>query len=125
MARRILIVDDHDDTREALAELLADEGFEVIEAGDGRQAYERLTSATPPDAVLLDLTMPNMDGWELHAEMLKNDTLSRVPVIVMTAAHEKLRNSIAVDEVVKKPFVIEALLAALERQIRAEDLLGE
>jgi CheY-like chemotaxis protein len=114
MSRRVLIVDDDDDIREALAELLRQEGFEVVEARDGHGALKMMT-APAPDVILLDLSMPNMDGWEFRDAMLKSNLLTQVPVIVMTAAQERVRAPIEATEIVNKPFVIEDLLAAIRR----------
>lgn len=115
MRGRILIVDDDGDTREALAELLSMEGFEVLEAGDGSDAFERLRTAEPPDLILLDLVMPKMDGWQLHAEILKDESLAPIPVVVMTAAQDKVWRTVNVREVLKKPFTLSHMLEAISR----------
>src|SRR5438034_1064661 len=59
----LLIVDDDDELRELLAQTLEERGFSVVTAANGREALERLRSATLPAAVLLDLNMPTMNGW--------------------------------------------------------------
>jgi len=84
MTRRVLIVDDDEEIRETLRELLSDEGFDVVEAGDGADALTRLSDGAQPNVILLDLMMPNMDGWQFHREIQKDSTLSSIPIVVMT-----------------------------------------
>jgi CheY-like chemotaxis protein len=76
----VLIVDDDPDTREALAEALADAGFHVEQAKSGKQALERMEQQGEPDVLLLDLRMPEMDG----AQLLERMRGSRTRVIVLT-----------------------------------------
>jgi hypothetical protein len=83
--RRALIVEDDEDTRRWLHRALEREGWAVSEAADGRQALATLATA-PVDVILLDLMMPEMDGFEFLAERRKNRALARIPVIVVTAA---------------------------------------
>jgi CheY-like chemotaxis protein len=83
--KRALVVEDDDDTRRWLHHALDREGWQVSEAANGRQALEYLAKA-PVDVILLDLMMPEMDGFEFLAERRKSQALSRVPVIVVTAA---------------------------------------
>jgi signal transduction histidine kinase/CheY-like chemotaxis protein len=83
--RRALIVEDDDDTRRWLQGALKREGWEVREAADGREALECLARA-PVDVILLDLMMPEMDGFEFLAERRKHKALAKIPVIVVTAA---------------------------------------
>jgi len=81
----ILVVEDDMDTRRWLARALEGEGWQVTEAENGRVALERLAE-TPPDLILLDLMMPEMDGFEFLAELRSNSTVREVPVVVITAA---------------------------------------
>ncbi|MBL8626561.1 MAG: response regulator [Myxococcales bacterium] len=96
--------------RSAVGRVLTDEGYTVEFAGDGAAALERL-AATPPDAILLDLMMPGMNGRQfLHA--LRRDLRSSVPVVVMTAVHGLGQRAISLGatDVVEKPFDVEELL---------------
>src|SRR5512143_2353035 len=81
----VLGVDDERDIREAVAEVLKEEGYEVFDARDGAEALRQLR-AHHPAVVLLDLMMPGMNGWEFCAAR-KNEApeLSRIPVIVISA----------------------------------------
>lgn len=82
---RVLVVEDDFDTREMMRRLLVGEGWLVSVAANGREALDRLTSDCP-NLVLLDLMMPEMDGFEFLAEFRKNPKFSVTPVIVVTAA---------------------------------------
>jgi CheY-like chemotaxis protein len=85
-ARPILVVEDDEDIREAVQDALERRGYQVLTAGDGRQALAALRGADPlPAVILLDLTMPVMSGWEFMAEQEKEPALAAVPVVVMSA----------------------------------------
>ena len=83
--KRALVVEDDEDTRRWLHHALEREGWQVGEATNGREALESLANG-PVDVILLDLMMPEMDGFEFLAERRKNQSLFRIPVIVVTAA---------------------------------------
>lgn len=83
----ILIVDDDNDVRAALSELLEAEGFSVEGAPDGREALARLRAAkVHPAVILLDLMMPGMDGWDFRSEQMRDPQLSGVPVVIVSAS---------------------------------------
>jgi len=115
MTRRILIIDDDEEIRETLSELLIDEGFEVIEAGDGVDALARLAAEAHPNLILLDLMMPNMDGWVFHSELQKDSALASIPVVVMTAAGRAVSSTIDVPDILHKPFSLEDVMAVVSR----------
>jgi DNA-binding response OmpR family regulator len=84
----LLVVDDIDDNRFALSRRLARQGYlNVITAADGRQALELLNSK-PFDLVLLDIMMPNVNGYEVLAAMKASDSLRHIPVIMISAVDE-------------------------------------
>ncbi len=83
--RCILVVEDDADTRRWLSRALEGEGWQVAEAENGRVALERLVE-TPPDLIVLDLMMPEMDGFEFLSQLRRDQTLRKVPVVVITAA---------------------------------------
>src|ERR1043166_1645642 len=83
---RILVVDDDDDIRALLRELLTRAGFDVDDAADGRTALRRLYEA-PPSLVILDVGMPELDGFET-LERIRD--LSEVPVLMLTARTQEL-----------------------------------
>ena len=80
---RILLVEDNEMTRDMLARRLARHGYEVVEAADGREALGRARESV--DLVLLDMSLPEMDGWEA-ARRLKADPATRaIPIVALTA----------------------------------------
>jgi CheY-like chemotaxis protein len=85
MARRILIVEDDADIREALAEALQEDGTEVVVATDGLDALARLGTGPIPSVILLDLRLPRLGGEEFLRELRGDPRFERVPVITMTA----------------------------------------
>ncbi|HZI09715.1 MAG TPA: response regulator [Myxococcus sp.] len=82
----VLLVEDHADSRELLEDFLTLEGFAVETASNGMTAWERLGRAPRPDAVLLDLMMPVMSGWELMRHVRADARLSSMPVVVVSGA---------------------------------------
>jgi CheY-like chemotaxis protein len=82
--RPVLVVDDDDNVRQLLRRMLEPEGYTVVEAENGRAALERLREATP-SVVLLDLMMPEMDGFEFVAEFRRHEAWRAIPIVVVTA----------------------------------------
>lgn len=109
----VLIVDDDDEIRDALEDVLGGEGYNVLGARDGRQALDYLHSGRHPDAIVLDLWMPVMDGWQLRKELLGDEELAKIPVIVLTASHDQRVPVLQVNEVLTKPVDLRKLLEAL------------
>jgi CheY-like chemotaxis protein len=83
--KRVLIVEDDADVREALAVFLEGEGHPVVEAAHGAEALTRLHDSAGICLIVLDLWMPVMDGWEFRAAQRKDPELAAVPVVVITA----------------------------------------
>ncbi len=111
----ILIVDDDTDVREVLGELLADEGYVTRMCSNGRAALEALRDGARPRLILLDLMMPEMDGWQFRAEQLRDAALRNIPVVVMTASRGVLRDDLGGAEVLQKPVGLGDILEAVER----------
>ncbi len=80
----ILVVDDDDDFREALCEVLSEAGYPVEQAADGEQALARMTGEVP-GIVLLDLKMPVLDGWGVVERMRKDPRTAHVPILILSA----------------------------------------
>ncbi len=111
--RRILIVDDDRDIRETLKELVEQEGFAAICAENGEDALTELRSGDVlPCVILLDLTMPVMDGFAFRAAQLADPALAAVPVVVMTADGnlEDKRKRIGAVRALKKPMEVDELI---------------
>src|SRR5688572_21951584 len=102
---RILVVDDEPMVRDTLGQVLVDEGYIVDTAVDGEDALDRVHEARP-DAILLDLMMPGMNGRQFLQALRNEPAYAQVPVLIMTAVHGLEVNlaSIGASEVVEKPF---------------------
>ena len=81
--KTILVVDDERDFREGLADFLETDGFRAVTAADGEKALAYLTNGNAPDLIVLDLRMPNADGWSLYVWLMNSD-LSHVPVVIVS-----------------------------------------
>jgi two-component system nitrogen regulation response regulator NtrX len=112
MKKRILLVDDDPGIREALGRLLGSEGYEVVLAATGREAVARFASSRP-DLVLLDLNMPDLDGWEAIDRITRDHPF--VSVIVITARPKQYEQAMemAVDALMEKPLDLPVLLEAV------------
>jgi len=115
VSRTVLIVEDDPDTREMLGRFLEFAGFEVATAGNGVEALGVLRAGRTASAILLDLMMPVMDGWQFRAEQRGDPSLSHIPVIVVTAAGPRERvPPIDVDAWLGKPIDLDVLLETLD-----------
>ena len=115
----VLIVDDEPAVVDALDRALVQEGYTVASAGDGRAALERVARARP-DAVILDVSMPQMSGLEVCRRMRANG--DRTPVLMLTA-RDQVTDRVAgldagADDYLVKPFALEELLARLRALLR-------
>jgi CheY-like chemotaxis protein len=114
----VLIVEDHDDTREMIAMMLGAEGFTVITAENGQRGLERLMRARPC-LVLLDLMMPVMSGWEFRRAQLSlsDPDLASVPVLLLTAVPEPQRaaEQLHAVDVIAKPLNFDDLIESVRR----------
>ncbi len=120
--RSLLVVDDHPTQRQMLAGMLLPLGFRIREAASGRECLESVLE-TRPDAVLLDLSMDDMDGWET-AHRIREHGIADVPIIIVSAdAFENLSDKIAAagcQGFVDKPVIESELLAVLQRHLELE-----
>src|SRR5438128_5723032 len=80
---RVLLVDDYPDAREMYTEYLEFSGFEVVEAGNGKEALQRAVD-TAPDIILMDLSLPVMDGWEATRRLKADERTTSIPVVALT-----------------------------------------
>ncbi|HEY4184123.1 MAG TPA: response regulator [Polyangia bacterium] len=113
MRRAVLVVEDEVGVRRAITRLLNDKGFSTIEAGNGREAIQRLSEETPL-AIIIDLFMPVMSGVELLKALRRNTYYRRIPTVVVTGA--STNEVYGVPTVIKPnieglPGLIEALVA--------------
>ena len=117
---KILVVDDERAVRESLRRALELEGYEIELAADGREALERLEAESQPDALILDVLMPGVDGLEVCRRLRR--TGSHLPVLMLTA-RDAVENRVAgldagADDYVTKPFALEELLARIRALLR-------
>ena len=117
MTACVLVVDDDDDLRETICDVLADEGIEFASAANGAEALAYLRAGRLPAMILLDLSMPVMDGVEFREIQRADPTLAQIPVVVFSAAAslaEKVRD-LGVETVLKKPLKLDQLLAVVTK----------
>jgi CheY-like chemotaxis protein len=115
----VLVVDDDTDIRETLADLLIDEGYQVEQAENGKQALDWLErpGQAQPRLILLDLMMPVMSGLQFHEALLARPALASIPVVFLSAdarAKEKLPRGV---EYLGKPMELATMLALLRRYL--------
>jgi CheY-like chemotaxis protein len=121
--KRILLVDDDADLRESLAEALEEAGYTVDRAGNGQEALQKLRSHTGgerPVAVLLDLLMPVMNGWQFCQLKRRDPAVADIPVIAMSGAVSRDPRSpyfIEVEDFLAKPVQFEDLLHKLRAMV--------
>lgn len=116
----ILVVEDEEDIRELCRANLEYEGYEVVEAADGKEALEYLEEKVP-DLILLDLMMPEVDGWEVLDRIKKKEETADVPVVLVTARHD-LKSQLRgwqeqISDYLTKPFSPTALSAFVQRAL--------
>ena len=116
MSALILLVDDDEDIRD---DLLRMKGFRVATAADGRAALDQLAAGSRPDAILLDLMMPTMDGAEFRRQQLTDEALARIPIIVLSAAADAraVAERLRAAGCVRKPVEIDDLFDSIRRAL--------
>lgn len=122
---KILVVDDESRMRKLVRDFLEREGFRVLEAADGVEAMERFYEDKDIALLILDVMMPNMDGWQVCREVRQS---SKVPIIMLTARSEERDElqgfELGVDEYISKPFspkILVARVTAILRRVNALD----
>jgi signal transduction histidine kinase len=115
---RILLVEDDDDLREVLRDVLVDHGHDVHLAGDGEAAL-RLLGELLPDLVILDLMMPSMDGWQFRVQQKQSSRLAGIPVMAISASRSPTAAAVDAEVFLHKPFEASALLAAVDQILTA------
>lgn len=116
MTRTVLIVDDDPDVRTSISDALEEEGYRVHRAANGREALRLLREgAALPDVILLDMMMPDMDGWAFRSEQQKEPRLSRIPVLIFSAYSLPIDAATQLDAAgfLKKPIRMAELYRAL------------
>lgn len=118
MGQKILLVDDERDLVFYAKLFLEEQGYEIIEAYDGRQALDVLAD-TKPDLVILDVAMPRLSGWDVLRIMQDDDDLKDIPVLMLTARAEDADKAkgwtLGVTWYQTKPFELDELALVIER----------
>jgi CheY-like chemotaxis protein len=107
----VLIVEDDEASREALAEMLRGEGYQVATAANGSEGLGVLSQGVRPAVILLDLMMPGTDGWDFRARQKRDPQLAAIPVIAISAAGRL----VDADHSFVKPIQVDQLLTLLRR----------
>jgi two-component system, cell cycle response regulator DivK len=116
--RRVLLVDDYPDAREMYSEYLQFSGFDVVEAANGMEALQKAAD-TRPDIILMDLSLPVMDGWEATRRLKADKRTSGIPVVALTghalAGISEGAKKAGCDAFVTKPCLPEDLVKEIRR----------
>jgi two-component system cell cycle response regulator DivK len=117
---KILVVEDQEDNRQILRDLLSNVGYEMIEAEDGVQALDQAAKHRP-DLILMDIQLPLMDGYECTRRIKANPDLKAIPIIVVTSyalsGDEEKARAAGCDDYVAKPYSPRALLAKIREYL--------
>lgn len=121
MSHTILVVEDYDDTRELMCFLLEREGYRVLEAQDGAKAFETVKRELP-DLILMDLSLPVLDGITATKLIKANQAISDIPIVSVTAHdedHRRLAIAAGCCETIGKPVEFENLKAVIHKYLPA------
>lgn len=118
----ILLVDDYDDARVMYGHYLRMSGYDPIEAATGEEALE-LAHARVPDLILLDMSLPGVDGWEVTTELKRDPRTSHIPIVALTAhalkSERRRAEQAGCDGFLAKPCAPPDLLAEIARLLAA------
>jgi CheY-like chemotaxis protein len=129
VTRRILIVEDNQDSRELVVKVLKNKGYEIIEAADGEEALAKAASEKP-NLILMDISIPKLDGFEVTKRLKGNDEFRHIPVVALTAHAMKGDRekfiSAGFEGYISKPISIHELPGQVRDYIRGkwESVLG-
>jgi DNA-binding response OmpR family regulator len=123
--KKVVCIEDEPEMIDLVKLILGRKGFDLIGAMGGREGLEAVRRVKP-DLVLLDLMMPDMDGWEVYQQMKADEELSNIPVIVVTAKAQSIDKVLGlhiakVDDYVTKPFGPQELLQSVERVLSKKE----
>jgi len=114
MSKRILVVEDQEDNRQILRDLLGHSGYELMEAENGEEALAAIAKQRP-DLILMDIQLPVMDGYEVTRRLKNDPSLKSIPIIVVTSyalsGDEGKARAAGCDAYITKPFSPRVLLA--------------
>jgi DNA-binding response OmpR family regulator len=117
MRKKIMVVDDNEDIRFTVGEILKVSGYDVVFAENGMQCLEKLDSERP-DLVILDIMMPVLSGWDVAARIKGNEEWSKIPIVFLTAKGDDMSvgmGGLASEEYIVKPFDVMKLRECINR----------
>ena len=122
--RSVIYIEDDQEMIDLVSMILSRRGFSVKGAHGGKNGLEMVT-ADPPDLILLDLMMPDLDGWDVYQQIKSHENTRNVPVIVITAKAQAIDRVLGlhiakVDDYICKPFRPQELLESIEKVLSAE-----
>jgi two-component system alkaline phosphatase synthesis response regulator PhoP len=124
MHSTILVVDDEKDILELLRYNLEKEGYRVLTAQDGKEALKLVKQS--PELVVLDIMMPELDGWEVCKSLRRNPATSRIPIIFLTARDSEVDEVVGLelgaDDYITKPVKLRTFLARVRRALKPRDV---
>ena len=121
--RRVVTIEDEQEMIDLIKLILGRKGFEVHGANGGVKGLETIREIMP-DLVLLDLMMPEMDGWQVYQQIKKDETIQHIPVIVVTAKAQNIDKVLGlhiakVDDYISKPFSLQELVDRVEDVLKS------
>jgi DNA-binding response OmpR family regulator len=124
-AQRILVVDDLEDNLFLLQAILTGEGYEVDLAQSGKSALAKI-EASPPDLVLMDAMMPQMDGYQVTRRIRENKKLPFIPILMITAyedANVPQGLELGANDFIRKPIDYDELMARIKASLRLKQII--
>jgi len=126
--RKVVCVEDEPEMIDLIQLILNRKGFEVIGANGGPEGLETIRSVKP-DLVLLDLMMPEMDGWQVYQQLKADEATANIPVIVVTAKAQNIDKVLGlhiakVDDYISKPFSLQELVDRVEKVLKRHEAEG-
>ncbi len=122
--KKIVYIEDHADMIDLVTLILEPKGYEIIGAIGGREGFATIQREIP-DLVLLDLMMPDMDGWEVHRRMKADERLKKIPVIVVTAKDKPIDQVLGLHVAKVDAYLVKADFGPQELLDSVRQVLGE
>jgi two-component system, OmpR family, response regulator VicR len=127
--RKVVYIEDEEDMISLVRLILERKGYEIKGATGGREGLE-IINEYKPDLVLLDLMMPDIDGWDVYQQMKSDELLRDIPVIIVTAKAQNIDKVLGlhiakVDDYISKPFSPNELVESIERVLNQKNKLDE
>jgi two-component system, cell cycle response regulator DivK len=120
MSKRILVVEDQEDNRRILHDLLTNAGYEIVQAENGEEAV-KVAAAQRPDLILMDIQLPLLDGYEATRRIKSDPALRAIPIIVVTSyalsGDESMARAAGCDAYITKPYSPRAILAKIREYV--------